>query len=164
MQARRANIIAEGLVAGVLAHLAIAIVLVLADLFAGRWPFYTPTLVGSMLLEGGVQGCQVAPSATILLAYTSIHLVTLMFFGLLASWLMHGSEKQPILWLGALFVFIFVAWHLAGAVLGVLGPAQECLSLWPPSVAGVAGALAMAVYLWRSHPGLRQALRGERYA
>ena len=53
MEARRANIIAEGLVAGVLAHLAIALVLVLTDLFSGRWLFYTPTLVGTVLLASG---------------------------------------------------------------------------------------------------------------
>ena len=163
MQPRRAGIIAEGLVAGVVAHLAIAPVLILADLVAGRWLFYTPTLVGRLLLEGGGQGCQVTPSATILLAYTSIHLIALTLFGLLASWLIHGSENRPILWYGALCVFIFVAWHLSAAVLGVLGRVPGCISLWPPTVAGFAGALAMAVYLWRSHPGLRRALRSERY-
>lgn len=164
MEARRANIIAEGLVAGVLAHLAIALVLVLTDLFSGRWLFYTPTLVGTVLLEGGAQGCQVTPSATILLAYTSIHMITLTLFGFLGSWLSYGSQERPSLWPGALFVVIFVAWHLPGAVLGLLGEVQECLSLWPPTLAGFAGALAMAVYLWRSHPRRRQALRGDRYA
>ena len=164
MEARRASIIAEGLVAGALALVAIALVLVMSDLFAGRWLLYTPSLVGSVLLEGGAQGCQVTHSATVLLAYTSVHLVTLTLFGFLASGLMHGSQERPILWFGALCVFIFVAWHLSAAVLGLLGQVQECLSLWPPTLAGFAGALVMAAYLWRSHPGLRQALRGERYA
>jgi hypothetical protein len=161
---RSANILAEGLVAGILAHIAIAVVLAFADLFAGRWLLYTPTLVGSVLLEGAGQGCQVTHSATVLLAYTSVHLTTLTLFGILASWLMHGSQERPMYWFGALFVFIFVAWHLAAAVLGLLGQVQECVSLWPPTLAGFAGALAMAGYLWRSHPGLRQALRGDRYA
>ena len=164
MEARRANILAEGMVAGILAHITIALILVLADLFAGRWLFYTPSLVGLVLLEGGAPGCLVAPSATILLAYTSVHLITLTGFGILASWLMHGSQERPGLWFGALFLFLFVAWHLPAAVLGLLGRVQECLSLWPATLAGFGGALAMAAYLWRSHPGLREALRGERYA
>jgi hypothetical protein len=164
MQARRANILAEGLVAGVVAHLAIALVLVFSDLFAGRAVLYTPTLVGSVLLEGGRQGCQVTPNATILLAYSSVHLSTLVLFGFLGSWLIQGSQERPILWFGALCVFIFVAWHVSAAALGLLGRAQECLSLWPATLAGFAGSLAMAGYLWRSHPWLRQALRGERYA
>jgi hypothetical protein len=164
MQPRRANIIAEGLVAGALAHLAIALVLVFSDLFAGRGVLYTPTLVGSVLLEGGRQGCQVTPNATILLAYSSVHLSTLVLFGFLASWLIQGSQERPILWFGALYVFILVAWHVSAAALGLLGRAQECLSLWPATLAGLAGALVMAGYLWRSHPWLRQALRGERYA
>jgi hypothetical protein len=164
VQAKRANIVADGLVAGILAHVAIALVLVFSDLFAGRWLLYTPTLVGTVLLEGGRQGCQVTPSATVLLAYTSVHLTTLILFGFLASWLVQGSQERPILWFGALCVFIFVAWHVSAAALGLLGQAQECLSLWPATLAGFAGALAMAGYLWRSHPGLRKALRGDRYA
>ena len=164
MKARTASIIAEGLVAGVLAHIAIALVLGLADLVAGRWLFYTPTLLGRVMLDGAGPGCQVAPGATVLLAYTSIHLITLALFGFLASWLIHGSEERPVLWSGALFVFIFVAWHLSAAVLGLLARVQECLSLWPPTLAGFAGALAMAAYLWRLRPGLREALRDERYA
>lgn len=164
MEARRANIIAEGVVAGLLAHLAIALVLVLADLFTGRGLLYTPMLMGTVLLEGAPQGCRVTRGATILLAYTTVHLTVLMLFGLLASWLVHGSEQRPRLWFGALFTFIFVAWHLPATVLGELGRVQECLSLWPPLLGGFAGALAMAVYLWRSHPRLRRELRGERYA
>jgi hypothetical protein len=163
LKARRANVVAEGLVAGILAHLAIALVLVVADLAGGRWFFYTPTLVGRVLLEGSRE-CQASPSAIILLAYTSIHLVVLSLFGMLASWLVSSSEERPGLWFGALFVFIFVAWHLPAAVLGVLGGVLECRSLWPPTIAGFAGALAMAVYLWRSHPRLRKVLRGDRYA
>ncbi len=164
MQARRASIIAEGVVAAVVAHIAIALVLILSDLVAGRWLLYTPTLLGRVLLDGGVQGCQAPPGATILLAYTSIHLVALAAFGFLASWLIHGSEQRPILWFGALFVFIFVAWHLSAAVLELLGELPECLSLWAPTAAGFAGALAMAAYLWRSHPRLSRALRDDRYA
>jgi hypothetical protein len=164
MKARTAGIIAEGLVTGVVGHIAIALVLVFSDLVAGRWVFYTPAVLGTSLLSDGGQGCLVAPEATVLLAYTSVHLITLTLFGLLAAWLIHGSEQRPILWFGALMTFVVVAWHLTAAVLGVLGPVQSCLSLWPITVAGFAGALAMAVYLWRSHPRLSQALRGERYA
>jgi hypothetical protein len=164
MRTRTATIVAEGLVAGVLAHLAIALLLLVADLLAGRGAFYTPALLGNVLLEGGGQGCQVRPGATLLLAYTSIHLVALTGFGILASWLIHGSQERPVLWSAALFVFIFVAWHLTAAVLGVLGRVQDCVSLWPATAAGVAGACAMAAYLWRAHPALRQRLRGERYA
>lgn len=164
MKARTAGTIAEGLVAGLVGHVAIALVLVFSDLVAGRWLFYTPTLLGTTLLAGGGQGCQIAQGATTLLAYTSVHLVTLTLFGFLAAGLIYGSEERPMLWFGALMTFIIVAWHLTAAVLGVLGPVQGCLSLWPITIAGFAGALAMAIYLWWAHPELWHALRGERYA
>jgi hypothetical protein len=164
MQGKTATRIAEGLVAGIVAHVAIAIVLGVADLIGGRWILYSPALLGSVLLDGGRQGCQLPLRATSFLAYTSIHLITLTLFGLLASWLIRGSEERPILWFGALLTFVVVAWHLTAAVLGLLAPVQECLSLWPITAAGFAGGLAMAAYLWRNHPRLRQVLRGERYA
>lgn len=164
MKPRTAGIIAEGLVAGVVAHVAIAAVLVLSDLVAGRHLFYTPALLGSALVAGGREGCRIVPAADNLLAYTSVHLISLTLLGLLAAWLVYGSEDRPMLWFGALMTFIVVAWHLTAAVVGVLGPVQQCVSLWPVILAGFGGALAMAAYLWRQHPGLSRALRGERYA
>jgi hypothetical protein len=164
MQAKTARVIAEGIVAGVIAHLGIALVLLVADLVAGRWILFTPALLGTVLLEGARDICQVPLRVTTVLAYTSIHLTALAAFGLLASMLIHASEQRPILWLGALFVFIFVAWHLTGAVLTLVAPVRGCFSLWWITGASAVGALGMAGYLWRAHPGLRQRLRGERYA
>ncbi|HEX6104686.1 MAG TPA: hypothetical protein VFZ26_03835 [Gemmatimonadales bacterium] len=164
MRTRTSAIVAEGLVAGLLAHLAIALVLIVGDLAAGRALFYSPMLLASAVLEGGAQGCQVATGATLLLAYTSMHLVALTGMGIVGSWLVHASEEHPGLWFGALMAFVFVAWHLSAAVLGFMGPVQGCVSLWPVTVAGFAGALAMAGYLWRGHPRLRRVLRDEQFA
>lgn len=128
MQARTATRIAEGLVAGVVAHVAIAFVLGLADFIAGRWILYTPALLGSVLLEGGGEGCQIPLRATSFLAYTSIHLITLTLFGLAASWLVRGSEERPILWFGALLTFVMLAWHLpAPCPAGVLTRIERLL-------------------------------------
>jgi hypothetical protein len=164
MRAKPARVVAEGVVAGVAGHLGIAVILIVGDLTAGRSMFSTPALLGSVLLEGTRAACDVAVRAEPVLAYTSVHLAALIGLGLLASVLIHASERHPVFWLGALFVFIFVAWHMTGAVLGLLAPVQGCFSLWWIAIASAVGAAAMAAYLWRAHPGLRQQLRDERYA
>jgi hypothetical protein len=164
MQARTATTLTQGVTAGIVAYVAIALVLGGLDLLGGRGVLYSPALLGSVLLEGGADGCQLQFRSSGFWAYTSIHLVMLMLFGLLAGWLIRGSEERPTLWFGALLTFVMVAWHLTGAVLGLLAPVQACLSLWSVTAAGFAGALAMAAYLWWTHPRLRRALRGERYA
>ena len=164
MQAKPARIVAEGLVAGVVGHLGIALILIIADLSAGRWVLFTPALLGSVLLEGARDACQVSLRAESVLAYTAIHLTVLVALGLLASVLMHASEQRPIFWLGALFAFIFVVWHLTGAVLTILAPVQGCLSLWWITGASVVGACGMAAYLWHAHSRSLERLRGDRYA
>jgi hypothetical protein len=164
MKTKTAVTVAEGVVAGVVAHLTIAVVLVIGDLVSGRTALFTPALLGGVLLEGAEEACQASTRATVLFGYASIHLITLMAFGLLASYLMQRSEEYPFLWFGALLMFIVVAWHLAAAVLLLLGPVRGCISLWWIVGASFAGALAMARYLWRAHPGLRSRLRGDRYA
>jgi hypothetical protein len=160
---RTAVIIAEGLVAGVVAHLGIALILAIADLLTGRSLLFTPNLLGSVLLEGS-GGCDVAPQLTTLLAYTSIHLSTLAGFGILGSYLIQASEQRPILWFGALLLFIGVAWHLTAAVLTLLGPVGDCVGLWWIVTASFTGALAMAAYLWRAHAPLRARLHDDQYA
>ncbi len=164
MTPKRARIIAEGVVAGILGHLGIALTLMIADLAAGRWILFTPALLGSVLLEGARDVTQVSLRAEPVLAYSSIHLVVMIGFGLIASLLIHLSERRPILWLGTLFLFLFVAWHLTGAVLTLLGPVQGDLSPGWVLVASGVGAGAMAAYLWREHAGLVRRLRGERFA
>jgi hypothetical protein len=164
MQAKTALVIAEGVVAGLLAHLAIAVVLLIGDLVSGHPALFTPALLGGALLEGTREACQAPLRATTLLAYASIHLLALTAFGLLASYLMRSSEERPFLWFGALLTFVVVAWHLEAAVLFLLGPVRGCISLWWIVGASFAGALAMARYLWRAHPRLRERLRTDQYA
>lgn len=164
MRVKTALVIAEGVVAAVLGHLAITVFLTLGDAFSGRGVLYTPTLLGQVLFGGPPEGCQVATGAAALLAYASVHLVTLTLLGLLASAIVAGSEARPILWFGGLMLFVFVAWHLAAVVLTMLGPARECVSLWWIVAASFAGAFAMAWYLWRAHPRLRARLGGDQYA
>jgi hypothetical protein len=164
MQTKTAYLVAEGVVAALVAHLAITVVLTVGDLVTGRGVLFTPTLLGTALLNGATGDCQVPVGGATLLAYASVHMVTLTLFGLMASALVQGSERRPILWFGGLMLFVLVAWHLAAAVLTVLGPVLQCVSLWWIVAASFAGAIGMGVYLWRAHPSLAARLRGDRYA
>jgi hypothetical protein len=164
MQAKTAFVIAEGVVAAVLSHLAITTVLLIGDGLAGRGLLFTPSLLGQVLFEGPPDGCQVPIGGAALFAFASVHLMVLTSFGLLGAALVASSERYPMLWFGALTLFVIVAWHLAAAVLTLLGPAQSCVSLWWNVAASFAGALVMGGYLWRVHPRLRARLGTDQYA
>jgi len=164
MKERTASVIAHGMVAALVAHLVVALVLVVGDLGSGRAALYTPALLGAALLDGVQDTCEARVAATNLLAYAAVHFAALLGLGVLASQLIQKSEERPALWFGAWLVFFFVAWHLGGAVVVLLGPVQGCLSLAWIFSASIAGAAGMAIYLWQAHPRLRLLLRTDRYA
>lgn len=164
MPARTTSVLAQGLIAAVAAHVAIAAVLIIGDLVSGRTAMSTPSLLGEVLLGGTNDACEVRGGPTPLLSYAAIHFATLAVLGVLASYLVQKSEEHPGLWFGAWFVFFFVAWHLGGAVVTLLAPVRGCISLGWVFGASFAGAAAMAAYLWWRHPRLRRDLRDDRYA
>jgi hypothetical protein len=164
MAGTRATAVTEGIIAGLIGHLGLAAVVALADLSAGRSLLFTPSLLGSVLFGGAVDACRVAIGPTPVLAYFAVHLPVMLAFGVLASFLVRESERHPTLWFLALLTFITVGWHLAGAVVLMLGPVTGCLSLgWIFAASGVAAA-AMATYLVARHRALRRSLADDRYA
>lgn len=164
MRTRTAFVIAEGVLAAIVGHLTITLFLAIGDLVTGKGLLYTPRLLARVILEGPPAGCVSPDGTTLLLAYSSIHMIVLMLFGLLGSLLITISEQRPVLWFGGLLLFIMVAWHLAAGVLLAFGPARECVSLWWVVWASFAGAIGMGWYLWRAHPALQAGLRTDRYA
>jgi hypothetical protein len=164
MAAQAKALLTRGLVAGVVAHLGIAVVLAAGDLISGRSWLFTPSLLGEVLFRGTPDACEVKGGLTPLLAYAAVHFVILVAFGVLAAFLIRKSEERPGLWFGAWLVYFVVAWHLGGAVVIMLGPVRGCVPLGWFFAASVAGAGAMAAYLLRHHPRLRGALHDDRYA
>jgi hypothetical protein len=164
MSSRTKTVLIRGLIAAVAAHLAIAAVLIVGDLTSGRSALFTPSLLGQVLLRGTADACEVQGGLTPLLSYAAIHFAALAGFGVLASYLIQKSEDHPGIWFGAWLVFFVVAWHLGGAVVLMLAPVRGCVSLGWFFGASVAGAAAMAGYLWGRHPRLRGALRDDQYA
>lgn len=163
MRAQVARTLIDGVAAGLAAQVGIGVVLAAVDLAAGRSALFTPTLLGTALFEGVRDGCSVTVAPEPLLAYFAVHVGFLMAFGVLASWLVHLSERTPGLWFLALLSFVTVAWHLTGAVLALLGEVRGCVSLGWIAVASAAGAVAMAGYLVVSHRKLRRELADDRY-
>src|SRR5689334_5753322 len=88
-----ADIALDGLFAGMIGALAVAIWFLVLDILAGR-PLYTPALLGTVLLHGGkaaAAGITVAPLEVA--AYTAFHFVMFMAVGWGLSYLMTLFEK-----------------------------------------------------------------------
>ncbi len=153
------SVLREGIIAGVLGASAIALWFLIIDL-ASRRPFYTPAVLGAGLLrvfgempEGESMFCHV-------LAYTNFHFGVFILLGMLAVLIVHLAEHEPSVLAGVLILFVVfeVASYGLIAMLAQL-EALGRLAWLQVGVANLIAAALMGVYLWRTHPGLKQEFR-----
>ena len=155
---RVARVLVDGLVAGVLGAIAVALTHFLYDLSTGEL-LQTPAVLDALVFgEGSV--VRAAPSAEAIARYSVLHLTLWMGVGVIASALISYTDSHPRVWPlvfgGAGFAFASLLF-LAGAF-SVPGLPQ--MHLW---LGTILGAAALAAALATRHPNLvkhieRQAL------
>jgi hypothetical protein len=156
--ARRHSTIREGLISGIVGASAVAIWFFVLDAVQGRLLF-TPAALGSGILLGARAVDQVQITATTVLGYTAVHGAVFVGVGLLAARLIHAAEKRPVVLLGAILIFVTLEVFFVGIMAVVAVWLIEALHWWAIAVANVIAGLAMGIYLFRTHPALKPALR-----
>ena len=154
-----ARLLGQGAVAGVLGYLVVAAIFAIVNLAGGHSAFRTAAELGAALFYGARDPAQVAVTPQYVFAYNGAHLFVFLFFGIAAAWLASLADRGAQLWYVALFLFLFVGFHLVAGVQMLAAPMQRAIPATMVWVAGVAAALAMAGYLVRAHPRLRTAQR-----
>lgn len=147
----------QGLIAGLIGFATVAVLMFIVDLAAGRPPFYSAAALGSALFSGASDPNHVTVTAANVLGYSVVHLAVFLAFGLIAAGLASVADRGRQLWFIGLFFFIFVSFHMFGAVQALGTPMRPALSeamLWG---AGIAGAAMIALYLLHAHPRIRAA-------
>lgn len=150
---RTSDVLLDGLFAGMIGALAVALWFLVLDVAAGR-PLYTPALLGNVVLAGpGSAAHDVVIAPVPIAAYTAVHFLIFVAFGVGLSYLMSLFDVFPIMFFVLLVLFLcfqvgFFAMDRAfGAeLLGKLHP-------WSVVVANLLAAGGMALYLWKRHPG-----------
>lgn len=147
----------EGMLAGVVGGLVIALWFLLIDTWNGR-PFFTPALLGAAIF-GGTSGpmdpATIRPSLELVLPFTWLHLLVFATIGVLASRLLAVAERDPNYGFGVLILFVFFEIGFVGVCLALAELVLHALA-WPAVVVGnLLAAVAMAAVLWRRHPDLR---------
>ena len=152
------DIALDGLFAGMIGALVVAVWFLILDVAAGR-PLYTPALLGNVLLHGGtVTGQQMVVAPLEIAAYTAFHFVAFVVVGVVLSWLMTLFERMPIV--GFLLLVLFACLQVGFLVLDAVLGAQLMgrLNPWTVVVANVLAAASMTFFLWKRHPGIKQGL------
>lgn len=152
------RMLGQGLVAGVLGHVVVAVIFAIANLAAGRPMLYTPALLGASLFYGLTDPAQLEIQASYVFAYNGTHLLLFMLLGLAGSWLTMIADRGWQLWYLATFFFMFIAFHIFGMVQLLALPVRSAFSdelLW---TAGLVATAAMGAYFVLTHPRLRAQL------
>ena len=147
--------IVQGLLAGLVGFFTVAVVFAVANFAAGRSPWYTASLLGAALFDGAADPAQVSVSAGYVLAYSALHLVVFLLFGMLGATLAGLADRGWQLWFVGSFFFVFVSFHLAAAVQWLASPMESAISAGAIWIAGLAATVLMGAYILWMHPRIR---------
>ena len=148
----RNAIISEGVLGGVIAASAVALVFLIIDSMAGQ-ALRTPRQLGVMLL--GLFGGASGDAATPLALYTLFHFVAFILAGILAAAIVQVTMKKPIAVL--LFVILFFAFEVAftGFVAFLDSTSNSGITPLQVGIGNVVASIAMAIFFTVRHPNLR---------
>jgi hypothetical protein len=151
----RTRAIGDGFEAGAIGAVVVAAWFLLIDTLAGR-PFYTPSLLGTALTRGVEQALRVPEvSVGMVYAYSGIHFVLFILFGILVASLVVQYERTPVI--GYLLVVAAVVFELAFLIfiLAFAEPLLAGIPWWGVLVGNALAMVAMALYFRARHPHLR---------
>jgi uncharacterized membrane protein YphA (DoxX/SURF4 family) len=149
----------EGVVAGSIGALAIALWFLAIDAIAGH-PFFTPATLGHGLLSALGFGPESYGPTIEVLAYTAFHFAAFMFVGVVASAIVYHARRQP----STLFAFVLlfavteVGIYTLVSLLHVASPLGR-LAWLQIMIGNVIAALAMGVFFLRRHRDLGDQFR-----
>jgi hypothetical protein len=154
----------EGVVAGVIAATGVAVWFLVVDIVSGHGAFYTPQLLGAALLS--VFGDTAGDSTIVHIAiYTVFHYAAFIGSGLIASRVVHRAEEEPSVLVTFALLFIIFELGFYGIAATLAETHMRSLAWYQIAAGNVLAALLMGVYLYRTHPALRQefahAMEGE---
>jgi hypothetical protein len=147
----------EGMIAGALGALTIALWFLLVDSLAGR-PLWTPTVLGTALFRGGA-GLDAPETMTVslemVLMFTWVHVLVFVGLGGIAARLLAYAERHPSSGFGVLLLFVVFQFGFIVAATIFVAPVLRVLSSWSILVANLLAAAAMAAFFRWRHPDLR---------
>lgn len=152
-----ADILQDGVIAGVIGYLVVAVFFGAASMLRGESFFHIADLLGRELFFGG-GGVDRAVEPGPAIAYNGVHLAVFMVAGVFMAWLASIAARTEQGWYLGLSLLIYVGAHVVVVPVWFDEHVTAVLSLWLITAATSAAAIAMAVYLWMTHPGIRASM------
>ena len=147
----------EGIVAGILGGLTVAVWFLVIDMMHGR-PFYTPTVLGTSLFSRGVWPATLetlSPSFEMVAMFTWVHLLAFVVIGVVVAHLITMVERNPSLGFGIVLLFVILEACFTVATMIVAEPVLRALTWQAILIANFLAAAVIAGYFWLRHPTLQ---------
>lgn len=130
----------------------VALFFLVFDLATRGLPFFTPSLMGSVLFEGAAAGTVDTVSMTAVARYSALHLLAFGVLGLGLSYITHQAEiraRHPLIAIALVFAILEVGFWLGASVAipGVL----ERLGVVPVAAANLIAAVGVGLFLASTH-------------
>lgn len=148
------KIFREGMAGGLIAYLAVVVVLAILNAAEGRSVFHTAAAMGAVLFHGGDAASHFAVEPAPVLAYNGIHLAGSLAVGLVASFQIFETELHRAVWYFP-FTVLIAAVMYSITIFGVFGVEIGGVIDWTTVVVGTAAwIVSMTGYFWWVHRGL----------
>jgi len=154
------SVLREGIVAGVIGAVVVAVWFLVVDTLRGH-PLETPVFLGAALFFG-VKTPVIGAGISLMpvLGYTVVHGLAFVAFGIIAAAVIAATEREPALVIAVVILFACFETFFLGVV-SVLGRAvQDMLVWWEILVANLLAATAMLWYFLLGHRSLPRTLVG----
>lgn len=153
------RLIREGVVAGLIGAVGVAAWFLIFDTATGQ-PLRTPGFLGAVVFEGLTDPQALEISVAVVLAYTILHILAFVAFGILCAILISASEQEPaLLWA---FVALFACFEVFFfALIGLLGHSVVGVLVWWAILVGnLLASGGMLGYFFIGHRALGRTLLG----
>jgi hypothetical protein len=151
------RVVREALVSAGLGALVVALWFFVVDLAQGRL-FFTPAALGSAVLFGARSVEEVQITMATVLGYTGVHVAGFLIVGFIAAALAEASERQPVVLLGVVLLFVTFQTLFLGLLAILATWLVDTLAWWTILAANLLAAVVVGGYLLREHPRLRAEL------
>ena len=140
------DVLGDGFYAGATGAAVVALFFLAADAIQ-RDPFYTPSLVGSVLFKGAAPGPEVRVDLAMVALFSIVHAGAFVVFGTVYDWVLSRLRETPDLPLIAISCFVLLELGIV-ATASVLAPGlAEEIGYGYIGAANALAAIGMAVWL-----------------
>lgn len=148
----------EGTDVGLIGGTVVAVFFLILDLLAGT-PLRTPSVLGEVLLFGNGTPSLQDPVFGAVLLYTVVHFLAFALLGVVLVRLIHIATDNSVVRFGLLVVFLVFEVFFYGIILTFNEATRTLFPFWTVLMANLLAAVAMGVYVWRTHPAFRESVQ-----